>query len=449
MTMNYLKELRRFESMDQQINSEKRTSSYSFLDAASRIGDKICDQAYWFAGMCNWMGIASNNSGKYFQITNRALDPSVYGGTSGIGLFLSYLYYHTGTEKFRMVAEGAISQALNHYKVIPPNTRFGLYNGWLGIAYVAIKSGSMLKNNVLVEKGLNILSTLSLEYKTGDHLIDIINGNASAIPCLLNIYSNITHDEKMYSLAIKLGEELISLSKKERSGWSWAPDSRTLTIKKNLTGFAHGTAGFGYSLLELFNSTNRKDFEQAARKAFTYENYWFNEKNSNWPDFRIDPDISLDTASLDLRYSTAWCHGAPGIGLSRIRAYEILKDKKYLRDTQAAVRATIEFIKNQSKIIPSRTYLSYNYSLCHGLAGNCELLIHAQDILKNRSFKSIYTRIGIYGITNYLITDQPFPCGGPPRESPDLMLGLAGIGYFYLRIFDPKKTPSILMILSE
>jgi lantibiotic modifying enzyme len=31
-------------------------------------------------------------------------------------------------------------------------------------------------------------------------------------------------------------------------------------------------------------------------------------------------------------------------------------------------------------------------------------------------------------------------------ETPNLMLGLAGIGYFYLRLYDPVKYPSVLII---
>ena len=32
-------------------------------------------------------------------------------------------------------------------------------------------------------------------------------------------------------------------------------------------------------------------------------------------------------------------------------------------------------------------------------------------------------------------------------ETPGLMLGLAGIGYFYLRLFDPDGVPPVLIVL--
>ena len=35
------------------------------------------------------------------------------------------------------------------------------------------------------------------------------------------------------------------------------------------------------------------------------------------------------------------------------------------------------------------------------------------------------------------------PGGG---ETPNLMIGLAGIGYFYLRLYDPVAVPSVLIM---
>jgi hypothetical protein len=44
----------------------------------------------------------------------------------------------------------------------------------------------------------------------------------------------------------------------------------------------------------------------------------------------------------------------------------------------------------------------------------------------------------------------PWPCGVPGGgESPSLMLGLAGIGHFYLRLYDPASVPSVLLVKPE
>jgi hypothetical protein len=51
------------------------------------------------------------------------------------------------------------------------------------------------------------------------------------------------------------------------------------------------------------------------------------------------------------------------------------------------------------------------------------------------------------GIQRYLLPRAPWPCGVPEGgETPNLMLGIAGIGHFYLRLYDPR-TPSILLLV--
>jgi lantibiotic modifying enzyme len=106
--------------------------------------------------------------------------------------------------------------------------------------------------------------------------MDVISGNAGAIPALLEMY-DLFHENRILELALSLGDELLSSSVKEQVGLSW--DSRVNgidSIKQNLTGFSHGAAGIGYSLLELFLETDRQEYCEAAKQAFAYENSWFN-----------------------------------------------------------------------------------------------------------------------------------------------------------------------------
>jgi lantibiotic modifying enzyme len=72
---------------------------------------------------------------------------------------------------------------------------------------------------------------------------------------------------------------------------------------------------------------------------------------------------------------TAWCHGAPGIALSRLRAYEILKDNAYEAEALVAVETTRHAVESR------RLSANANYSLCHGLAGNAEVLRFGSGVL--------------------------------------------------------------------
>ena len=55
--------------------------------------------------------------------------------------------------------------------------------------------------------------------------------------------------------------------------------------------------------------------------------------------------------------------------------------------------------------------------------------------------------VGRIGQAQYVQQNLPWPCGVMGGwETPNLMLGLAGIGYFYLRLHDPAMIPSTLLV---
>jgi hypothetical protein len=59
-------------------------------------------------------------------------------------------------------------------------------------------------------------------------------------------------------------------------------------------------------------------------------------------------------------YAVGWCHGAPGIGLSRLRAFELTGDEQYQREARLALRATSRALRDSTLT---------GFSLCHGILG--------------------------------------------------------------------------------
>ena len=421
------------------------SNSPKFLNAAEQIGISLCKRAFWSNSRCNWIGRSIQETDSMTVSSyNKALSPDVYEGTGGIALFMINLYSIDKNEQFRIAAEGAINQALSKIEELQPISRFGLFSGKLGVAYVATRIGKNLDNNFYIEKSLGIFENLQNKFQD-PHLMDVISGNASAIPILIDLYQ-FFREERLLELSIKLGEELIDNSIKESYGWSW--DGRANSIMEssnNLTGFSHGTAGIGCALLELYNATKEIKFLDAAKKAFSYEDYWFNVRNNNWPDFRVDKRIrGFKKSNVDLNYAFAWCHGAPGIGLSRLRAYDLLKDEEYFRDSKLSTETSVKFLEQN---IHRTNNTVQDFSLCHGLSGVCETLLYANQVLKDNRYKLIADNVGLYGIEHYLNTGISWPCGIKGTETPGLMLGIAGIGNFYLRLFESQKTTSPLIIL--
>lgn len=413
-----------------------------FLRIAHDIGTEICNQAFWSSNKCNWIGSIHDMSRQHNSV-KRALSCDIYSGTSGISYFLMKLYDDKRNDNYVETAKGAINQATSHLENLSSTTRFGFYSGRIGVAYIAIKMAEMTCDNMLFEKGSKELQRLSKDFKS-KHLFDIISGNAGAIPPLLDLYED-TKDSLYLDFAIELGKELIKFTKKRKYGWSWNyADSGVAYALHNLTGFSHGSAGISWSLLELFCKTDDKTFLEAAINGFKYENHWFNKDKKNWPDFRVFDETRSNkrTKYENLNHATAWCHGAPGIGLSRLRAFQILRDEEYLSQCKLALSTT----KDIAQIIYSDQRVN-DFTLCHGLSGIGDILLLAYETLNDDTYRELAQDIGLYGIEKYVKEGISIPTG-VSGTNPSLMIGMAGVGYFYLRLCYENKLRSPLIALN-
>ena len=87
-----------------------------------------------------------------------------------------------------------------------------------------------------------------------------------------------------------------------------------------------------------------------------------------------------------------------------------------------------------------------NFSLCHGDGGNADLLILAADLLSRPDLRREAEAAGARALDRFEDTRSPWPCGVPGAgESPNLMLGVAGIGYLLLRLNDSEGIRSALL----
>lgn len=129
---------------------------------------------------------------------------------------------------------------------------------------------------------------------------------------------------------------------------------------------------------------------------------------------------------------TFWCHGTPGIALARLRAYEMTGDERYEADAIAALKTT------QGSIESALDSWAGNFSLCHGLAGNAEVLIYSAEILSAEREENIATVLAVArtGVERYAANNSQWTCGSHTGETPNLMLGTAGIGHYYLRLWE-------------
>jgi lantibiotic modifying enzyme len=140
---------------------------------------------------------------------------------------------------------------------------------------------------------------LDVELLSRDEQLDVIFGCAALIGPLLAVGTS-----HAVSLARAAGDRLIE--RQDQSGGWLLP----AIAQQPLTGFSHGASGMAAALAGLATTDSR--YLEAAARALHYERVWFDPKVGNWPDFRAPhrPDRP--------RFMLGWCHGAPGIALSRL-----------------------------------------------------------------------------------------------------------------------------------
>ena len=375
-----------------------------FLDAAAFIAARLCRDAVWAGGRCNWLGDSIEFVGGQWAVAHRAFGPDLYSGTSGVALSLAEAYAVTGEALFRETAVGGARQALSRLEELPAQTRTGFYTGHTGIGYALTRIGELIGGQEFVDRGLEIVEAL-IAFEPDERATDVLAGSAGAVPALLHLRSKYDR-EPLLELARRHGEFLIGAARKTPTGWSW----NTLNIPaeqrtQDLNGFSHGAAGISWALLELWKATGEEKFRVAAEQGFAYERQWFDPRQENWPDFRGLYDTWGSGGGNQPGFMAAWCHGAPGIGLSRVRVYELTGQEVYRREAEAALRCTGRTLA--APTAPGQA----NYSLCHGSAGNADLLVYASRVFGDDSHQRLAEQVGLAAVEQYRKTFSPWPCG--------------------------------------
>jgi lantibiotic modifying enzyme len=416
-----------------------------FLAEAVAIGRTLCREAVWDADgrVCNWMGRS------YRGITptdgpiaprSAALGPELYGGLSGVAWFLAQVGSATGDPDFRRTSLAAVACALRQLERSPrpAESPISYYSGLLGMAFALERVAALTGEATLVERVDELLAQVAAG-ATAPHVLDVIGGNAGAIPALLALARSPARTGAG-ALVERLGEELLATSIRQGPVWTWeaekvaGPEAGTVP----LAGLAHGAAGLAVALFELYAATGRPEFRDGGRGAFAYEDGLFDAAAGNWRDPR-------PLAPEDMRtnpFPVAWCHGAPGIALARMRAAALDPESadRYLSTARIALATTRAGLDNVL------TRERHDATLCHGAGGLSEVVwTGAQwlgdDALAEAARSAAQALIGKYA------ADRSWPSGlAPGGPNPSLMVGTAGIGMHFLRLHAPETVPPLLIV---
>lgn len=404
--------------------TQTTTTTAQVLDAAYRVGDRLEALAFQEADGANWLGLAWANERNSSILPLRC---GLYDGLAGVTLFLAYLADVSKQDRYATLAANSFRTLQRYWKDDEPWQRsLGAFSGWGGMIYTLTHLGTLWNREDLLEEAIR-LAHAARPVISNEPVWDIEDGAAGCIAGLLALY-DVTRDDDVLLTASQCGGRLIDSAQKMPIGSGWVVDG---CGPRPLSGFAHGAAGIGWSLLGLAAATGQERFHEMAMNSIRYERSLFSIESGNWRDLRHDDS----TSTKEPQFMVAWCHGAPGIGMARLTRLSQMDDAEVRSEIAAAVRATLDYGSDT------------NDCLCHGTLGNLELLLLARETLDDTRLDAPL-RTGTSAVVDR-ISQLNWQCGVPMGvETPGLMTGLAGIGYGLLRLVEPHRVPSVLVLQS-
>ncbi len=405
----------------------------SYVDVARAIGDQLVQDAIWYEDRCTWLGPRqpSTDTPSDRPASYGVVGPDLYSGTAGIALFLAQLFAETGDRTYRTAARGAVRQSMRGAEQLAKQDRAGLYTGWPGVAVALAMTGRLIDDAELTEDLPQHLMAHAVRSARPAEF-DLLSGSAGHALAFLTLW-RLLGDERYLNEAVQLGDHLCASARRRGDVACWPV--RMPSGQRALTGFAHGASGIAFALLELFAATGASRFRQTAEAALGFERRNFHPALQNWLDLRYPVEGSRFGSGA--MAASVWCHGSGGIAISRLRASMLLGEAIYRGEAELALHAINAWLDEAQ--VSSGT----NWCLCHGLAGNADILLWASR--SANEFSPLIHRaqaVAADGLQRARTVNAPAERFA--TNEPGLMLGLAGIGYFYLRLANPA-IPSLLV----
>jgi Lanthionine synthetase C-like protein len=271
------------------------------LDSSDSLSDSLSDsellesssvEAGAFREVGSLGGVASIRPWRRVGQSKRGNDHTVYHGSAGIGLFELELALATGDQSYARKAEDAAELVAATVRSLT-NAPVAFATGWPGYAFAldqfSRSVGSAEQKSqwraaaaLAVEKleaqssvaGGGIAWVEPMPFSditgfTGDREIyDLSVGAAGAVVTLLDLLETNISDRSL-PLALSAAERLLEVAVKTDDGWRWDL-MNDIPFPFLAPNFAHGGAGVGYVLAQLFDRTGDERFLDAAIEAARY-----------------------------------------------------------------------------------------------------------------------------------------------------------------------------------
>lgn len=350
------------------------------------------------------------------------LKPDLYNGL-GTLLFIGLTAQATGNkelEHFMYQLDRGFNE-LYPFETIRSSYSNSAFTGLTSYIYVYSILSRYYDSDLFRQRYETALKAVLEKSPSEEKELDVIEGPAGIIPVMCEVYRTDGQRKDVYDYIVAAADRMTELIAEN---------------KINLAGFAHGYSGVINAYAEAYKITNNKQYLEKVIDLTEVENTYYNNKYKNWRDARQSGE------NYGMLY---WCHGAGGIALSRKASAAIpdLTDEQrssMLRD--ASVFLDTVLAGDSSKAVR-------NHCMCHGLTGNINILNSLKEVFPDRSQEiEKYTDRTMNTLLEKVQKDGFNYQYKSNLESKGLMLGLSGIGYSILRLYN-SKLPDVLSLKME
>ena len=337
-------------------------------------------------------------------------DMSLYGGATGIAVFLAAVQTLEFSERRQDVIRGAIQpllESLSYAADLPRvlhHVGFGACSGMGGYVYglhlIAEFTQDEAVSLVLDQTMWNLAA---LKFVPGPSCgLDVVDGISGFVLCVSELERK--NQTKLCASLIHSCCQFIL--------------SHAVTDQ---TGFAHGMSGIALAVGRAGMVYEREEWVRAAHDLLSVEDKHYSPIAGNWSAARDRGESSRRS------FKAAWCYGAPGIAIAR-HAFQTNFD------TEISFVDADQVLCTEHERILSETTCS---SLCCGVSGILDALMICKP-----QFSGIPYRDQI--LADLAEQTVRLPHSTVRLPDPSLFQGLAGVGYQQLRLNAPDRFPSIL-----
>lgn len=416
-------------------NAAETQAIVALRAGAARIAQGLCDRAVQGQdGTATWLGVTLAADLQRYQ--HEPLPMYLGNGVAGVALFLAAQAKQAGDRTLSVLRQAAslhlrkwLRSADAQAALRDGSMELGALTGMGSLLYALVRTAELSGDAELYEDALAVLGPPLPERIAQDRALDLTAGAAGALLGLLALYQ-ATGNKVALGQAVRCGEHLVASQVQGPAGGGW-PFFTGGRHHTPLTGFSHGAAGIAYALFRLHAVTGDDRLGRAARAGLAYERALQDPAGGNWPDLR---------PTAQERFACSWCHGAPGIGLSRLGiwagagAWESSERRAFECEIEAALLAN------------SHAPWDGIDHVCCGNFGRLELLLQAGLGLGRPALVTQARRLACALLARaertagfYLYPGHP-----PYLYNPGFFQGTAGIGYQLLRLAAPAELAAVL-----